>query len=79
MALDLFYREDGDPAGPPVLLEHAFPTSNALWEHQIEALGARYRPPSMTRRSIIHLDDANHRARKEAVVRKAQTIPTPDP
>ena len=43
MALDLFYREDGDPAGPPVLLVHAFPTSNALWEHQIEALGARYR------------------------------------
>lgn len=43
MPLDLFYREDGDPNGPPVLLVHAFPTSHALWEHQIAALGLRYR------------------------------------
>jgi 3-oxoadipate enol-lactonase len=40
---DLFYREDGNPDGPPVLLVHAFPTSHALWEHQIAALGKRYR------------------------------------
>ena len=39
----LYYREDGNPDGPPVLLVHAFPTSHALWEHQIEALGRRYR------------------------------------
>jgi 3-oxoadipate enol-lactonase len=43
MPLDLFYREDGNPAGPPVLLVHAFPTSHALWENQIEALGRKYR------------------------------------
>jgi 3-oxoadipate enol-lactonase len=43
MPLDLFFREDGNPAGPPVLLVHAFPTSHALWEHQIAALGQRYR------------------------------------
>lgn len=40
---DLFYREDGNPDGPPVLLVHAFPTSHALWEHQIRALGQKYR------------------------------------
>jgi 3-oxoadipate enol-lactonase len=43
MRPDLFYREDGNPKGPPVLLVHAFPTSHALWEHQIVALGERYR------------------------------------
>lgn len=43
MPLDLFYREDGNPDGPPVLLVHAFPTSHALWEHQIESLGQKYR------------------------------------
>lgn len=42
-ALDLFWREDGNPDGPPVLLVHAFPTSHALWQHQIAALGERYR------------------------------------
>jgi len=42
-ALELFYREDGNPGGPPALLVHAFPTSHALWERQIEALGERYR------------------------------------
>jgi len=42
-ALDLFFRQDGNPDGPPVLLVHAFPTSHALWEHQIEALGGKYR------------------------------------
>jgi 3-oxoadipate enol-lactonase len=41
--LNLHYREDGNPNGPPVLLVHAFPTSHALWEHQIEALGQKYR------------------------------------
>lgn len=41
-ALDLFFRREGNPDGPPVLLVHAFPTSHALWEHQIEALGAKY-------------------------------------
>ena len=43
MPLDLFYREDGNPDGPPVLLVHAFPTSHGLWEHQIAALGQKYR------------------------------------
>jgi 3-oxoadipate enol-lactonase len=43
VALDLFFREDGNLNGPPVLLVHAFPTSHSLWEHQIEALGQRYR------------------------------------
>ena len=43
MPLDLHYREDGNPNGPPVLLVHAFPTSHALWAHQIQALGRRYR------------------------------------
>ena len=43
MAVDLNFREDGNPNGPPVLLVHAFPTSHALWEHQIQALGERYR------------------------------------
>jgi len=43
MPLDLFYREDGNPDGPPVLLVHAFPASHALWEHQIATLGQRYR------------------------------------
>lgn len=43
MAVDLNFCEDGNPGGPPVLLVHAFPTSHALWEHQIEALGKRYR------------------------------------
>lgn len=41
-ALDLFFRREGNPDGPPVLLVHAFPTSHALWEHQIEALGGKY-------------------------------------
>lgn len=43
MPLDLFWREDGNPAGPPVLLVHAFPTSHGLWQHQIAVLGERYR------------------------------------
>jgi 3-oxoadipate enol-lactonase len=42
-ALDLFWREDGNPDGPPVLLLHAFPTSHALWERQVAVLGERYR------------------------------------
>lgn len=42
-SIDLYFREDGNPDGPPVLLVHAFPTSHALWEHQIEALGQKYR------------------------------------
>lgn len=42
-SVDLFYREDGNPDGPPVLLVHAFPASHALWEHQIAALGQKYR------------------------------------
>ena len=39
----LFWREDGNPTGPPVLLVHAFPTAHGLWDHQIEALGQRFR------------------------------------
>ncbi len=42
-ALDLFWREDGNAGGPPVLLVHAFPTSHALWDRQIAALGERFR------------------------------------
>jgi 3-oxoadipate enol-lactonase len=43
VTLDLFFREDGNPAGPAVLLVHAFPTSHELWDPQIDALSARYR------------------------------------
>jgi len=43
MNMKLFWREDGNPHGPPVLLAHAFPTSHAIWDWQIAALGKRYR------------------------------------
>ncbi len=36
----LSLREAGDSKGLPVVLIHAFPMSSALWEPQLEALGA---------------------------------------
>lgn len=43
MSAELYYRDGGNPQGPPVLLVHAFPTSHALWEFQLAALGETYR------------------------------------
>src|SRR3954470_24210126 len=35
------YRDDG--AGPPVVLLHAFPLSQQMWQPQVEALRGEYR------------------------------------
>lgn len=39
----LFYLDSGLSSGPPLLFIHGFPFSHAMWQPQMEALGARYR------------------------------------
>ncbi|MFE5160216.1 alpha/beta fold hydrolase [Streptomyces sp. NPDC056697] len=42
-ALEVFYREAGDPEAPVVVLLHGFPTSSHMFRHLIPALADRYR------------------------------------
>jgi pimeloyl-ACP methyl ester carboxylesterase len=41
-ALDIFYREAGDPASPTILLLHGFPTSSHMFRDLIPRLSGRF-------------------------------------
>lgn len=41
--LDIHYYESGDPAGPPLVLLHGWPSSGLLWREIIPALAGRFR------------------------------------
>ena len=40
---EIFYREEGDPAAPAVLLLHGFPTSSHMYRNLIPALAGNWR------------------------------------
>jgi pimeloyl-ACP methyl ester carboxylesterase len=40
--IEVFYREAGDPAAPPLLLLHGFPTSSTQYQELIDRLSDRF-------------------------------------
>src|SRR5262245_43629736 len=41
--LSMYYEEHGRPDGPPLVLLHGFTGTAALWQAQLDALGAHHR------------------------------------
>jgi pimeloyl-ACP methyl ester carboxylesterase len=41
--LRMYFEEHGRPDGPPLVLLHGFTATGAMWQAQLDALGARYR------------------------------------
>jgi len=43
MSFDLFYKEQGDPQGCPLVFIHAFPFRHEMWESQLSSLPEKFR------------------------------------
>lgn len=62
--VDLFYRLDGAPEGPTLMLSHSLGTDAGMWDPQLPALGKRFR--------VLRYDSRGHG--RSAVVPGACTM-----